>query len=283
MTAVMANGNWDPALSRLLVSLEEVRQELPSSEEEFGFLSGLLQSRELNALVQVHNKILSNGKDEKFHPILSNAMQVALEVLDVVSPRITMLGECKEIFYLLQKPHMQGLLCAHDAIAQKDYFPRLPEIPLEVDEDEETIKIVQLVKSNEPLSGAQTVEPIVGATIKTDEETGKIVIARIMHGGAADRSGLIHVGDEVCEVNGINVEGKTPNDVLKILQSSEGTITFKLVPADGKMNLRESKVRVRAHFDYAAIDDPYIPCKEAGLDFKKGDILHIVSQDDAYW
>ena len=32
-----------------------------------------------------------------------------------------------------------------------------------------------------------------GATIKTDEDTGKIIIARIMHGGAADRSGLIHV------------------------------------------------------------------------------------------
>lgn len=58
-----------------------------------------------------------------------------------------------------------------------------------------------------------------GATIKTDEETGKIVIARIMHGGAADRSGLIHVGDEVIEVNGINVEGKTPADVLLILVS----------------------------------------------------------------
>lgn len=58
-----------------------------------------------------------------------------------------------------------------------------------------------------------------GATIKTEEETGKIIIARIMHGGAADRSGLIHVGDEVIEVNGINVEGKTPNDVLTILVS----------------------------------------------------------------
>lgn len=56
-----------------------------------------------------------------------------------------------------------------------------------------------------------------GATIKTDEETGKIIIARIMHGGAADRSGLIHVGDEVIEVNNINVEGKTPSDVLSIL------------------------------------------------------------------
>ena len=40
-----------------------------------------------------------------------------------------------------------------------------------------------------------------------------------MHGGAADRSGLISCGDEVIEVNGHNVEGKTPNDVLKILVS----------------------------------------------------------------
>lgn len=42
-------------------------------------------------------------------------------------------------------------MCAHDAVAQKDFSPHLPEIPIEMDEDEETIKIVQLVKSNEPL------------------------------------------------------------------------------------------------------------------------------------
>lgn len=83
-----------------------------------------------------------------------------------------MSDDCKELFYLLQKPHVQvicsilcdlceinksgclkGLLFTHDAVAQKDYYPHLPEIPLEVDEDEETIKIVQLVKSNEPLVG----------------------------------------------------------------------------------------------------------------------------------
>lgn len=129
--------------------------------------------------------------------------------------------------------------------------------------------------------------------MKTCEVTGKIVIARIMHGGAADRSGLIHVGDEIYEVNGISVEGKTPNCVLKIMvgrsfyfifsvyrfldrsilhirhpnlsllssltisvinhsnvkprdlfqQNSEGTITFKIVPADSKGEIRESKVR----------------------------------------
>lgn len=56
------------------------------------------------------------------------------------------------------------------------------------------------------------------------------MIARIMHGGAADRSGLIHVGDEVIEVNGINVEGKTPADVLLILVSR---------PIEGQFNLRK--------------------------------------------
>ncbi|XP_012279305.1 MAGUK p55 subfamily member 7 isoform X1 [Orussus abietinus] len=272
--AVMENVNWDPALSKLLQSLEENKSEIPScTEEEFGFLSELLQSKELNALVNVHNKILNNVKDDKFFPVLSNSMDIDVEVLDLLSTKTHHSDEYKELFHLLQKPHIQGLLCAHDLIAQKDYYPRLPEIPLEVDEDEETVKIVQLVKSNEPL----------GATIKTCEVTGKIVIARIMHGGAADRSGLIHVGDEVCEVNGISVEGKTPNCVLKILQNSEGTITFKIVPADSKGGVRESKVRVKAHFSYRAGDDPYIPCKEAGLDFSKGDVLHIVSQDDTYW
>lgn len=49
------------------------------------------------------------------------------------------------------------------------------------------------------------------------------------------------------------------------------------------MGSRESKVRVRAHFTYEPENDPYIPCKEAGLGFQRGDILHIVSQDDSYW
>lgn len=261
--------NWDPALTRLLTSLKEVQ----SGSEDVAFLSELLQSKQLHALVHVHNKIVAKGKDDKFYPLLSNAMQVTLEVFEVLGDKTKISKEYEELLSLLQKPHFQAILCTHDAVAQKDYYPHLPDIPPDTDDEEETVKIVQLVKSDEPL----------GATIKTDEETGKIVIARVMHGGAADRSGLIHAGDEVIEVNGISVENKTPADVLSILQNSEGTITFKLVPSFGKGGTRESKVRVRALFDYNSSEDPYIPCKEAGLDFKKGDILHIVSQDDAYW
>ncbi|XP_054739084.1 MAGUK p55 subfamily member 7 isoform X4 [Anastrepha obliqua] len=270
--AVMATDtNWDPALSKLITSLKEA--ENLSNDQEIDFLKALLESKELNALVNVHTKVAKVGRDDRLAPVLSTSGQILYEVLEQLSQRCHLNEECKDAFHLLQEPHLQSLLYAHDAIAQKDFYPHLPEIPIEMDEDEKTIKIVQLVKSNEPL----------GATIKTDEETGKIIIARIMHGGAADRSGLIHVGDEVIEVNGINVEGKTPGDVLSILQNSEGTITFNLVPSDGKGGQRESKVRVRAHFDYNPETDPYIPCKEAGLAFQRGDILHIVSQDDAYW
>ncbi|XP_053693780.1 MAGUK p55 subfamily member 7 [Sabethes cyaneus] len=273
MTAAVmaADGSFDPVISKLITSLKEA--DSLSEEQDLGFLQNLLQSKELNALVNVHSKVAKINKDDRIAPLLSASMQVLVEVLELLAPRCHISPLCREIFHLLQTPHLQSLLLAHDAIAQKDFYPHLPEIPVEVDEDEETIKIVQLVKSNEPL----------GATIKTDEETGKIIIARIMHGGAADRSGLIHVGDEVIEVNNINVEGKTPGDVLSILQNSEGTITFKLVPSDGKLDQRESKVRVRTHFSYDPEQDPYIPCKEAGLGFARGDILHIVAQDDSYW
>lgn len=80
-------------------------------------------------------------------------------------------------------------------------------------------------------------------------------------------------------------DSKTTLQTISCLfqQSSEGTITFKLVPSFGKGGSRESKVRVRALFNYDSSEDPYIPCKEAGLNFNKGDVLHIVSQDDAYW
>jgi len=53
------NGDWDPALATLLSSLEESKSALSTSDEEFGFLSTLLQSKELHALVKVcHRRIL---------------------------------------------------------------------------------------------------------------------------------------------------------------------------------------------------------------------------------
>ena len=42
-------------------------------------------------------------------------------------------------------------------------------------------------------------------------------------------------------------------------------------------------IHVKAHFDYDPEEDLYIPCRELGMSFQKGDILHVMSQTDANW
>uniref|UniRef100_A0A674C644 MAGUK p55 scaffold protein 3 n=1 Tax=Salmo trutta TaxID=8032 RepID=A0A674C644_SALTR len=123
-----------------------------------------------------------------------------------------------------------------------------------------------------------------GATIRRDEVTGAVIVARIMRGGAADRSGLVHVGDELREVNGNLIVHKRPDEISQILSQSQGSITLKIIPAVAEEDrLKESKVYLRALFDYTPFEDKATPCQEAGLPFKRGDILQVVSQDDATW
>lgn len=58
-----------------------------------------------------------------------------------------------------------------------------------------------------------------------------MVIGRVVRGGAAEKSGLLHEGDEVLEVNGVEMRGKNVNAVCDILAGMEGTLTFLIVPA----------------------------------------------------
>lgn len=61
-------------LSKLVSSLKEA--ESLSSERELNFLQSLLESKEINALVNVHTKVGKVGKDERLVPIMSTSMQV---------------------------------------------------------------------------------------------------------------------------------------------------------------------------------------------------------------
>lgn len=47
-----------------------------------------------------------------------------------------------------------------------------------------------------------------------------VVISRIVRGGAAERSGLLSEGDEILEINGIEIRGKDVNQVFDILVSA---------------------------------------------------------------
>ncbi|OXB55320.1 hypothetical protein ASZ78_003605, partial [Callipepla squamata] len=124
---------------------------------------------------------------------------------------------------------------------------------------------------------------VLGATIKRHEVTGDITVARVIHGGLADRSGLLYAGDKLVEVNGVSVDGLEPEQVINILALSQGTIMFKLIPVSDRPVSNQTTLYVRAMADYWPLQDPAIPCADAGLPFKKGEILQIVDQNDALW
>uniref|UniRef100_A0A674MMX4 MAGUK p55 scaffold protein 7a n=1 Tax=Takifugu rubripes TaxID=31033 RepID=A0A674MMX4_TAKRU len=230
----------------LLVSLPSQLQPHVIHPEDSTFLKDLFGEKSLYSLIKLAE--LLEGK-------LSN-------------------GEIRELQQILSKPHFKSILSVHDTVAQKNYDPELPPLPEDIDDDEDSVKIIRLVKNKEPL----------GATIRRDDDTGAILVARIMKGGAADRSGLIHIGDELKEVNGIPVDDKKPEEVIRILSQSQGAITFKVVPClKEEVPSKEPKVFVKALFNFDPNEDKAIPCKEAGLAFKKGSILQIMSQDDATW
>uniref|UniRef100_A0A672NIN9 Membrane protein, palmitoylated 7a (MAGUK p55 subfamily member 7) n=1 Tax=Sinocyclocheilus grahami TaxID=75366 RepID=A0A672NIN9_SINGR len=80
------------------------------------------------------------------------------------------------------------------------------------------------------------------------------------------------------------VDDKKPEEIISILSQSQGAITFKVVPGiKEEAQSKEPKMFVKALFDYNPAEDKAIPCKEAGLAFRKGDILQVMSQDDATW
>ncbi len=57
-----------------------------------------------------------------------------------------------------------------------------------------------------------------------------MVIGRVVKGGAAERSGELHPGDEVLEVNGLRLKGKSVHDICDRLCQMTGTLTFVIIP-----------------------------------------------------
>ena len=58
-----------------------------------------------------------------------------------------------------------------------------------------------------------------------------------MVSGAAERSGQLSPGDEVLEVNGLKLKGKSVHDICDTLCRMTGTLTFVIIPKSQHVNL----------------------------------------------
>ncbi|XP_073683223.1 protein PALS1 [Garra rufa] len=267
-------------LEDLLMSLKQVQHSLndSQSQEDIELVLQLVQKSDFQKAFNIHNSVAHYmNRPSPPYPMTDHAQSLAQEV--EVMMHNSSQKEGLELSTLLKTPHMQALMMTHDSVAEQEM--QLEPLVPSVNQSEtltqwggETVKIVRIEKAKDiPL----------GATVRNDMDS--VIISRIVKGGAAERSGLLHEGDEILEINGVEIRGKDVNEVFDILADMHGVLSFVLIPSAQikPPPIKETVVHVKAHFDYDPSDDPYVPCRELGLCFQKGDILHIISQDDPNW
>ncbi|XP_063298826.1 disks large homolog 1 isoform X17 [Pelobates fuscus] len=147
-----------------------------------------------------------------------------------------------------------------------------------------------------------------GFNIVGGEDGEGIFISFILAGGPADLSGELRKGDRIMSVNGVDLLAATHEQAATALKNAGQTVTivaqyrpeeysrFEAKIHDlreqmmnssissGSGSLRTSQKRslyVRALFDYDKTKDSGLPSQ--GLNFKFGDILHVVNASDDEW
>ncbi|XP_051943870.1 discs large homolog 1-like protein isoform X18 [Hippocampus zosterae] len=147
-----------------------------------------------------------------------------------------------------------------------------------------------------------------GFNIVGGEDGEGIFISFILAGGPADLCGELRKGDRLVSVNGVDLRSATHEQAAAALKNAGQTVTimahyrpeeygrFEAKIHDlreqmmnssissGSGSLRTSQKRslyVRALFDYDRTRDSGLPSQ--GLNFKFGDILHVVNASDDEW
>ncbi|XP_063977057.1 protein PALS1 isoform X9 [Diachasmimorpha longicaudata] len=293
-------------LERLQMQLKNLSGALgisgPGVEAELDAVRTFLIQRKFATALSTHQVLRSRWRADKlprhYDDDASNLARDCVEALEewqssnVKSSEYVALVE--ELTGLLTSYEMEGLLLSHDSVIsyvdgmQRKQSPsssspsETPSLSSSYRDSRNTenIKIIKIEKTNEPL----------GATVRNEGDA--VIIGRVVRGGAAEKSGLFHEGDEVLEVNGVEMRGKSVNEVCDILAGMQGSLTFLVLPASNnyRNNIANTAKdengqihHVRAHFDYDPEEDPYIPCRELGVSFQKGDVLHVISQEDSNW
>jgi partitioning defective protein 6 len=155
-------------------------------------------------------------------------------------------GECEETFYTGRRGHGQPSLLTsmlHGgtpkpgksviSISQPSEFRQVSAI-IDVDVVPETCRRVRLLKhgSDKPLGFYIRDGTSVRVTPSGLEKVPGIFISRLLAGGLAESTGLLAVNDEVLEVNGIEVAGKSLDQVTDMMVANSSNLIITVKPAN---------------------------------------------------
>ncbi|XP_074601259.1 MAGUK p55 family member stardust [Brevipalpus obovatus] len=275
---VLTSIDLTPILDRVIDKLDDGQREI-------------ITRTDLKKLIAIYNNVMQQKQKHHSIPSLDSPAGDLIQEIIRLLQQYPPIGEAAELLEILTRFELEGLCFAFDKIittvrdlniatlntAQTGIEKEVSK--LDTDEllgtDLDSCRIVRIEKAScEPL----------GATVR-NEPDGCVIIGRIVKGGAAEKSGLLHEGDEILEVNGIEMKGRNVNQVCDLLGEMTGTLSFLIAPKEQPhKNARNvHMVYLKALFDYDPEDDVYIPCRELGICFARGDILHVIDQSDSNW
>ncbi|KAI0979502.1 hypothetical protein GJ496_008094, partial [Pomphorhynchus laevis] len=188
---------------------------------------------------------------------------------------------CQEIISIIKKYQIDGVLQAYKVIANELFNQ----------ETSDNINTNNMSQITSPMmnSSARFVrvvnikrhddEPL-GFTLKIIDE--KCIVTRVMFGSIIHKSGHINVGDEILEINSTPVNCIGTSQLHSHLRSLENSVTIKIRIGQYR-NYSPCNTYVKALFDFDPAYDELIPFAKAGVSFKLGNILQIISKDDYNW
>ncbi|CAJ1057089.1 partitioning defective 6 homolog alpha [Xyrichtys novacula] len=178
----------------------------------------------------VHGDLLPINNDDNFH----KAVSLANPLLRIIITK----KEGEPIVYgtnslQKRKKHKPGLM-----IGLPQNFRQISSI-IDVDILPETHRRVRLHKhgTHKPLGFYIRDGVSVRVTPQGVEKVPGVFISRLVRGGLAESTGLLGVNDEILEVNGIDVAGKSLDQVTDMMVANSHNLIVTVKPANQRNNV----------------------------------------------
>ncbi|MGH0146405.1 UNVERIFIED_CONTAM: hypothetical protein FKN15_045110 [Acipenser sinensis] len=209
----------------------------------------------------IHGDLLPINNDDNYHKALSSASPLLRIIIQKRAEADT--GVFATNSLQRRKKGLHGLRPVHKSkphlmIGLPQDFRQISSI-IDVDILPETHRRVRLHKhgSDKPLGFYIRDGLSMRVTPQGVEKVPGVFISRLVRGGLAESTGLLAVNDEILEVNGIDVVGKSLDQVTDMMVANSHNLIVTVKPANQRNNVvRSSKASGSSGFSNNSTPSP---------------------------